>query len=283
MSDILYEKNVFSTPFLSGYSELKIPIVDSDGNSAWPAVFPPEKIDQIRQTVGERHFSAQMMLNYVPPEKIRLDPGSIHFYEDEFDSRFARIGENPVSGAVIYWDPSGGRRNSDNSVCVLVYRDDKTRRVFIHDIMYIVVPEDVDYPLAYQCERVLEFARRHKMHQIVIETNGIGAALPEIMRDIVNHNGGTVQIRPITNSRRKEDRILDALEPIMTTGRLFANRRITQTPFISEMLAWSPVGASTEHDDGLDAVSGAITCAPTPVRPASGVMPRYTANTDFKI
>ena len=282
MSNIVYEKNVFSTPFLSGYREMKIPILDSNGNSAWPALFPNKKIAQIRETVGERHFSAQMMLEYVAPEKIRLDPGTIHFYEDEFDSRSARLGEYLISGAAIYWDPSGGRRGADNSVCAIIYRDDNNRRVFIHDIMYMVVPDEIDYPLAYQCEQVLCFVRHNHLRQITVETNGIGGALPEIMRDIINRSGGGINLRPITNSRRKEDRILDALEPLMSTGRLFAHRRITQTPFIAEMLSWSPIGGA-EHDDGLDAVSGAIACPPIPLRPAFGGIARYTANTDFKI
>ncbi len=282
MSNIVYEKNVFSTPFLSGYRELKIPIMDDGGNSAWPAVFPIEKIHQIRETVGERHFSAQMMLNYISPEKIRLDPGTIHFYEDEFDPRTARIGEYLISGAAIYWDPSTGRRGADNSVCALIYRDDNNRRIFIHNIMYILVPDNTEYPLAYQCGRVLDFVRLNHSHQIALETNGLGTALPEIMRDIINRNGGGINLRPITNSRRKEDRIMDALEPLMSTGRLFAHRRITQTPFITEMLSWSPIGGA-EHDDGLDAVAGAITCPPTPIRPIGARAVRYTANTDFNI
>lgn len=282
MSNIVYEKNVFSTPFLCGYAELKIPIMDGCGNSAWPAVFPPEKIAQIRETVGERHFSAQMMLEYVAPDKIRLDPGTVHFYTDEFDPHTARIGEHLISGAAIYWDPSGGRRGGDNSVCVLVYRDDNNRCVFIHNMMYIVVPDETDYPLAYQCDRVIDFVRHNRLRQITVETNGIGGALPEIMRDIIKRGGGGITLNSMTNSRRKEDRILDALEPLMSTGRLFAHRRITQTPFISEMLAWSPMGGA-EHDDGLDAAAGAIACTPIPVRPIFGGVPRYTANTDFKI
>ena len=282
MSNIVYEKNVFSTPFLSGYAELKIPIVDSAGIPAWPTVFPTEKIEQIRQMVGERHFSSQMMLEFIAPEKIRLDPGGIKLYDDEYDSRSARLGEHFITGACIYWDPSGGRRGADNSVCVMIYRNDTNRRVFIHDIMYMIVPDNVDYPLAYQCELVLDFVRRHKMRTLSIETNGIGNALPEIMRNTTEHSGYSIQIRPITNSRRKEDRIIDTIEPLLSTGRLYAHRRITQTPFISEMLSWSPMGG-TEHDDGLDAVSGAISGIPIALHPIGNSFTRYTANTDFKI
>jgi hypothetical protein len=102
------------------------------------------------------------------------------------------------------------------------------------------------------------------------------------MRNIIARNGGGITVHGITNSRRKQDRILDALEPVLTTGRMYAHRRITQTPFVSEMLAWSPVGG-TEHDDGLDAVAGAIMCGAIPVRPMGSLPIRYTANTDFKI
>ena len=282
MSDIVYEKNVFSTPFLSGYSELQIPIVDNAGNPAWPEVFPMKKINQIRETVGERHFSAQMMLNYIAPDKVRLDPGGIKFYDEDFDYINAQIGDNPVTGASIYWDPSSGRKHADNSVCALVYRDDKAQRVFLHDILYLVVPESVDYPLAYQCEMVLAFVQKHRLRALSVETNGIGAALPEIMRNTIARLGYAIQICPITNSRRKETRILDALEPMLTSGRFYAHRRITQTLLISEMLSWSPLGG-TEHDDGLDAVAGAISCNPLPVHANGGGARLYTANTNFKL
>ncbi len=265
---------------MRGYDELKIPIVDSNGNPVWPAVFPITKIQKIRETVGERHFSGQMMLEYVPADKIRLDPGGIKIYDSDFDIHSCRIGENQITGVAIYWDPSSGRKNADSSVCALVYRDDKTKRVFIHDILYMVVPDEIEYPLSYQCNLVLDFVRRHHGRSISVETNGIGGALPEIMRSSIAHDQSRIQIRPINNSRHKQDRILDAIEPLLSTGRLYAHRRITQTPIMSEMLAWTPSG-NTEHDDGLDAIAGAISAQPIGLRPI--VHGLYTANTKFNI
>ncbi len=262
--------------------ELKIPIVDENGNSVWPAVFPIDRIEKIRETVGDRHFSAQMMLQFVAPDKIRLDPGGIKFYDTDFDVHSCKIGETSITGATMYWDPSGGRRNSDNSVCVLVYRDERNHRIFVHDMIYLVVPDGIEYPLAYQCEKVLGFVRTHRQRALSLETNGIGAALPEIMRETIMRAGYEIQIRPITNSRRKEDRILDAIEPLLSTGRLYAHRRITQTPFISEMLAWTPIGGG-EHDDGLDALAGAISCSPVSMHPIGTTVRNYIANTDFKL
>ena len=272
----------FSTPFLRGYRELKIPVISGDGTPAWPEMFPVSRIDEMRHAVGARYFSAQMMLEFVAPERARLDPDALHLYDDAFDVRTARIGEYLVTGAVAYWDPSTGRQKSDASVCVLVYRDDKNRHLFIHDAVYLTVSDSELHPLARQCEMVLEFLLRHGLHRVCIETNGIGNALPEIMRDVARRQNVSVNIQNITNHTKKETRILDAIEPVLTTGRLHAHRRIQSTPLIAEMLGWSPLGG-VGHDDGLDAVAGAICAAPVPVRPLGQIIRPFTANTEFKI
>lgn len=279
---MVYEKNAFSTPFLSGYKILKIPIVDSAGNPAWPEMFPLEKIEQMRTIVGPRHFSAQMMLDFVPLERVRLDPGGLIFYDSEFDAHTAKISDSLITGCVLYWDPSSGRAKRDGSVCVLLYRDDKTRRMFIHDVLYLTVPDSEQYPLSNQCDQVLDFMLQRNLLVVYIETNGIGGGLPDIMRDCATRRGMNVRINKISNHCSKSDRILGAIEPVLTTGRLHAHIRIQRTPLVSEMLGWSPVGC-VGHDDGLDAVAGAIAQTPIPVRPIGGRITTFSANTNFKI
>lgn len=282
MSNIVSKKFMFSTPFLHGYKTLKIPVVDDAGASAWPELFPPHRIAELRAAVGPRHFAAQMMLEPVAPERMRLDPGALHLYDDAFNGRTAQIGEHKITGAAVYWDPSTGRRGRDGSVCVMLYRDDATRCVFIHDILYMTASDDDAHPLAHQCDAVLDFMVRHNMRRITIETNGIGNALPEIMRDAATRAGTPITITRITNTRPKVDRILDAIEPALTAGRLYAHRACSQTPFIAEMLGWSPIGGAG-HDDGLDAVAGAICATPTPIRPMGQRVHTYSANTNFKV
>ncbi|MBR5575038.1 MAG: hypothetical protein IKV93_00655 [Alphaproteobacteria bacterium] len=282
LSPIVYEKNAFSTPFLSGYRLLRIPILDGAGNPTWPDKFPLEKIQQLRQTVGQRHFSSQMMLEFVPPNRLRLDPGDLNLYNTEFDPHTARISSHQITGCSIYWDPSSGRRQSDNSVCVLIYRDDKTHCVFIHDILYMHVPDDATHPLSSQCDMVLDFISHHHVSRIAIETNGLGNALPEIMRDTATRRGIRASVLKITNHTPKADRILDSIEPLLTSGRLYAHTRLQHTPLISEMLGWSPIGCRT-HDDGLDAVAGAICTTPISVRPYGIATRPIRANTSFSV
>lgn len=256
--------------------------MDAVGTPAWPDIFPLDKIEQLREIVGPRHFSSQMMLEYINEERARLDPGALHFYRDEFDVRTAKIGDNLITGSAMYWDPSGGRVKSDASVCVLIYRDDKNRRAFVHDVRYLTVDDNDLHPLATQCDAVLDFMKSHHIHTIAIEVNGIGNALPEIMRNCANKKGQSAIVQKIVNHTRKETRILDSIEPLLTTGRLLAHERVTGTPLISEMLGWTAI-SSMQHDDGLDAVAGALRLAPIPVRCLSAGFKIIKAKTDFKL
>jgi len=252
------------------------------GVPAWPEIFPISVIETLRDTVGARHFASQMMLNPVPPERIRLDPGAMHFYDDDFNPNNARIGDALMTGVSVYWDPSMAGQNSDGSVCVIIYRDDKNHRVFIHDVMYMNVPESDEHPMARQCDKVLDFMTHYNVRKISVETNGIGNTLPEILRDCAIRRGCDIVVQRVVNNKRKSDRIIDTLEPLLSTGRLYCATRVRSTPMLSEMIGWSPVGYTT-HDDGIDAVAGAIASTPIPVRPIGRTTQVYSANTKFKI
>ena len=266
-----------ATPFLRGYQVLKIPLVDDTGASAWPDVFPPARIDALRDAVGARHFSAQMMLEFVPAERIRLDPGQLRFYDAEPDFKAACVGTHKITGASMYWDPSMGRRTGDGSVIAFILRDDVSRCAFIHDVQYMRICDGETHPMARQCEMALDIAEKYGVRRLGVETNGLGNALPEILRDVTRRRGGGPAIEQITNHAAKADRILDALEPMLATGRLYAHVRIKATPLLSEMMGWSPIGAG--HDDGLDAVAGALRMRCMPVR-----APRaFNAKTDFDL
>ena len=265
-----------------GYKQLKIPIMDNAGNPAWPEMFPLEKIHELETTVGSRYFSAQMMLEYIAEERVHLDPGAINFYDNDFDVSLSRIGNHDISSVCFYWDPSCGRANSDGSVCALVYRDDKNRTAFVHDVLYMTVSDDDLYPLASQCDTVLDFMRKHNLTKIAVEINGLGNALPEIIRTSALKLHVPINIIQISNHVKKETRILNAIEPILTTGHLYMHEHIKKTTLLSEMLAWTPIG-SMEHDDGLDAIAGALAINPWPIRPLNCINKPFYANTDFKI
>lgn len=266
-------------PFLRGYRALAIPIVNDRGQSAWPALFPLSRIDELRATVGARHFQSQMMLRPMAIERARLDPSAIRFYNDEFDVRGARLGETVITGRAMYWDPSTARSGGDASVAVFALRDDRARVAFIHDCVYLTGGDR--HPLAAQCVQVLEFMRRHDMRSIAIETNGVGGAMPEILEREAIASGRRVHVQRVVSRANKAERILGAIEPLLGTGRLYAHERVRRTDLMDELEDWTPEGAA--RDDGIDAVAGALAMTPIPVRPKGAVVRPFCAKTEFTI
>lgn len=265
--------------FLRGYKRLTIPIIDSNGLSAWPELFPVERIDEMRQTVGPRHFQSQMMLDSESVERARLDAHAIRFYDDEFDVRAARLGETPLTGMAFYWDPSTARKKTDASVCVLMLRDDRARRAYIHECIYLTAADDDPHPLSTQCNAVLDFMNKYELKNIAVEVNGLGNAMPEIIRREAAARGQTINVQRVVNRENKEKRILDAIEPLIGTGRLFAHRRVQETGLMDEMDDWTPNGWT--RDDGLDAIAGALRMTPIPLRPRQCIMRSIGAKIDF--
>lgn len=267
--------------FLSGYRLLKIPIVNEKGMPAWPEMFPLAKIEELQKTVGPRYFGSQMMLNPEPLSRARLDANALHFYNDDFDVRNAVLGNNLITGIALYWDPSSAHKNTDGSVCVMVLRDDKNKRAFIHECVYLTADDDDPHPLATQCGIVLDLMNEYEQKTIAIEVNGLGNALPEILRREGLLRDQTVVVQRIINHENKEKRILDSWEPLLGTGRLYAHERVRETFLIDELNDWTPSGWT--HDDGLDAVAGALRTQAIPIHPRAKHPKTIKANTEFKI
>ena len=258
-------------PFLKGFRALRIPVLDKDGNSAWPELFTLDKIMSLRDAAGQRHFSAQMMLEYISEENAWLNPESLIAYDN--------INEFKITGSSLYWDPSSGTHKSDGSACAFILRDDSARRAFIHDIKYFKANEDDLHPMATQCSQALDFMLECGARTLSIEVNGMGGALPEILRNLANLRGQSVIITKITNRESKTARIINSIEPLLDTGRLYINSNLVGGQLWHEFSQWD-VSANLCHDDGLDAVAGALRVRPVPVRPAARPI---TAQTEFSI
>ena len=114
------------------------------------------------------------MLEYVSDERMCLDPGAIHFYDAEFDIHNARIGDNKITGVSLYWDPSSARQNHDGSVCALVYRDDERRNIFVHDVIYMMVDDDMMTRWAMYANTPMETEVKAQLYpQLVAQLKGL--------------------------------------------------------------------------------------------------------------
>ena len=100
-----------------------------------------------------------------------------------------------------------------------------------------------------------------KVPQIVIETNGPGGFVPAIARKHLKKHGIAVREDHVTTNKQK--RILDAFEPPLSSGFLWAHTSVLDGPAFAEMQGFNPA-LKDQPDDYIDSAAGAI--ADTPVR-----------------
>ncbi|HYZ26109.1 MAG TPA: hypothetical protein VE597_04320, partial [Geminicoccaceae bacterium] len=114
------------------------------------------------------------------------------------------------------------------------------------------------------CRQVAEFADHLHLPAITIETNGLGRFLPALLRRELGAAGVACAVIEQFSHSSKEQRILDAFDPLLAAAALHAHASVWSTPFVEEMREWRP--ARRCRDDGLDAVSGCLLAEPVRLR-----------------
>ncbi len=258
-----------SEPFLAGFRRLCIPLLDTDGRSRWPERFSQERIAELRRQTGPAKFESQMQLRPRSVDDSRLDPDRLSRYEAALDYREAngqaslRIGGRRMVSATGWWDPAyGAPGRGDASVVAAVFVDEGGL-YWLHGVRYLrhdpKLSAEVD-EATQLCRQVAEFTRQMHLPAITLETNGIGRFLPALLRRELGAQGTSCSVVEHPSRTSKDQRILDALDPVLAAGALHAHADVWRTPFIEEMREWRP--GRGMPDDGLDAVSGCLLAEP---------------------
>jgi hypothetical protein len=256
-------------PFLRGFRRCVVPIANCAGESAWPERFPPDEIEAMRRRVGPAVFASQMLLQPRRPDACRLDPDLLKGYDHDVElvERNRRpvlsIGGVRMVAASAWWDPAyGAQGTGDRSALAVVFVDGEGR-YWLHRLLYLETVRDVPVdPATQQCRQVCSVVSELCLPSISLESNGIGGFLPGLLRQELSRQGVAASVTPVASRRSKDERILAALDAPLAAGMVQAHASIWETPLIEEMREWRPGGRG--HDDGLDALSGAI--GATPVR-----------------
>jgi hypothetical protein len=263
-------------PFLAGFERLCIPLLDGRGESRWPERFTAEEIAEIRRRSGPAKFESQMLLRPRSVEDIRLDPALLVRYDAPLELRQAN-GESVLSlsgrrlvSASCWWDPAYGAPDIGDASVVAAVFVDELGTYWLHDIRYLnhdpAQRHEVD-EATQLCRQVATFARELYLPSVTIETNGLGRFLPALLRRELHALGLACAVLEHVSRSNKEQRILQAFDPLLAAGALHAHAGVWATPFIDEMREWRPRRRC--RDDGLDAVSGCLLAEPVRL-PRSG-------------
>ncbi|MGQ9366635.1 phage terminase large subunit [Azospirillum sp. ST 5-10] len=259
-------------PFLAGHERLMLPVRDATGASAWPEVFTPERIAELEAAQGPRRFASQYLLVPTALAAGRLDPDRLRVYDGEPVYRESggrpslTLNGVPLVSATAWWDPAfarplDGRPTGDRSVVAAVFTG-ADNALYLHRTLYLAVdPDDPTEEAVQQCRAVATLLDALHLPGVHVETNGIGAFLPGLLRAELRRAGVAAAVIAETSTTPKARRILEAFDARLAAGRLHAHRSVWNTPFVREMREWRPEGGRG-HDDGLDAVAGCLNAEP---------------------
>lgn len=247
-------------------------IIDIYAGNAWPARFTRADIEiRRRGTKTLNAWDSQYMLEAKPISETRLDPDKLRVYSVQPVVRVANreaamfLGNTRIVGAVAWWDCALGKIGSDASAFTVMLTDER-------GYLYWQVCEALMGELAVfderngavtggQVARIVEIVTQLQLPCVTVETNGPGGFVPPILRRALKGTGCAVREEFAIVDKRK--RILDALEPPLSTRHLWAHEDVIDGPLYDQMKDFNPQ-LKNQPDDYLDSGAGAI--ASTPVR-----------------
>jgi hypothetical protein len=244
-------------------------VLDICAVNAWPERFTRSAIEIKRKDTRTLNaWDSQYQLESKPINETRLDPAKIKPYavqpviREVNDEICMMLGSVRIVGASAWWDCSLGKISSDASAFTLVLTDERGN-LYWHLAAGLMGDlaefDDKGAVISGQCAQIRDLVIQYQIPRVVVETNGPGGFVPPILRRALDGTGCGVDERFSSQDKRK--RILDALEPPLSSGFLWAHVDVLDGPVWDQMKDFNPQ-ARDQPDDYIDAGSGAISDTP---------------------
>jgi hypothetical protein len=247
-------------------------LIDCYAGCAWPERFDAaELLKRRRKTRTVNEWDSQYQLHSKPVGEQRLDPQRMVPYDVEPVIRVANgetmlmLGSVRLVGAKARWDCSLGKIKSDASAVSIVFTDE-AGRLYWHRAEALTGELETFAPdgktlIGGQIKQLVDLLSPLNVPSITIETNGPGGFLEPIARRHLKPYG--IAVLADFERENKQQRILDAFEPPLSSGFLWAHVSVLDGPAAQQMADFDPE-QKNQPDDYIDSAAGAI--AATPVR-----------------
>lgn len=249
-------------------------LIDCYRGCAWPERFNRTDLEKRRRkTKTVNYWDSQYQLHSRPVHQIRLDPARLIPYEVEPRIITANgscemwLGNVQIVGCSLRWDPSSGKLRSDVSAAVLDLQDAQGRHYWHRAIGLkgeIAKTDESGRNITEgQVLQLADLVAAFQVPRVTVETNGIGKFAPSFLRMAFKQRGLSCGISEEPAVANKNKRILEAIEPVLTSGMLWAHTSVLDQ-IEGQMRDWNPEVAD-QPDDYLDAGAGALTDQPVRV------------------
>lgn len=247
-------------------------LVDFYAGSAWPERFDAKEMQKRRRkcrTINE--WDSQYQMHSKPIREVRLNPDRMIPYDIEPTVRRANgetllmLGNVRMVGVRARWDCSLGKIDSDDSALCVIFTDEGGK-LYWHRAIALTgeleeFADDEKTLIGGQIKQMLDVLKPLNVPGVTIETNGPGGFVPAIARKHLKKAGISVTADFAKDNKNKA--ILDAFEPPLSSGFLWAHTSVFNGPAAEQMLEFNPA-ITKQPDDYIDCAARAI--SDTPVR-----------------
>ena len=200
------------------------------------------------------------------PANVIKDAPTVGLPGDYFYSPMQLQGEwGPYAETICSVDPSG--RGSDETAAAFISQ--RNGFLYLHQMRA--------YMDGYSDKTLLDIlrgCRKYNVTKLVIETNFGDGIVSELFKKHIKQTGQYIDIEEIRANVRKEDRIIDALEPILNQHRLVIDRSVIDWDYRSnkdsapesrllymlfyQMSRMCREKGAVKHDDRLDCLAQGV-------------------------
>ena len=200
------------------------------------------------------------------PANVIKDAPTVGLPGDYFYSPMQLQGEwGPYDETICSVDPSG--RGTDETAAAFLSQ--RNGFLYLHEMRAYRDGYSDDTLL-----NILRGCRKYKVTKLVIETNFGDGIVSELFKKHIQQTGQYIDIEEIRANVRKEDRIIDALEPILNQHRLVVDRAVIDWDYRSnkdaapesrllymlfyQMSRMCREKGAVKHDDRLDTLAQGV-------------------------
>ena len=200
------------------------------------------------------------------PANVIKDAPTVGLPGDYFYSPMQLQGEwGPYSETICSIDPSG--RGTDETAAAFLSQ--RNGFLYLHEMRAYRDGYSDDTLL-----NILRGCRKYKVTKLVIETNFGDGMVGELFKKHIQQTGQHIDIEEIRANVRKEDRIIDALEPVLNQHRLIVDRGVIDWDYRSnkdappeqrllymlfyQMSRMCREKGAVKHDDRLDTLAQGV-------------------------
>ena len=200
------------------------------------------------------------------PAKVIKDAPTVGLPGDYFYSPMQLQGEwGPYTETICSVDPSG--RGSDETAAAFLSQ--RNGFLYLHEMRA--------YRDGYSDKTLLNIlrgCRKYNVTKLVIETNFGDGMVGELFKKHIQQTGQYIDIEEIRANVRKEDRIIDSLEPVLNQHRLIVDRGVIDWDYASnkdsapesrllymlfyQMSRMCREKGAVKHDDRLDTLAQGV-------------------------